>query len=82
MCPLHATKSAVQGSGRCAASCAPSTATGMPRAWADSMIDSIDGIHPVMFDAAVIARTFDVGAASRAASTSATVKVPSVSHST
>ena len=44
--PLHATKSALGGSGRCGASWAASTSTGTPRSWAAAMISSIGGSQP------------------------------------
>ena len=61
LCPLHATKSAVAGSGRCGASWAASTSTGTPRAWAAAMISSIGGSQPVTFDAPVIASSRGAG---------------------
>ena len=53
--------------GRCGASCAASTSTGTPRAWAASMISSIGGSQPVTLVAPVIASSVGRGPASSAA---------------
>jgi hypothetical protein len=80
--PLKARKSAPAGSGRCAASWAASTATGIPRSCAQSMIASSGGSQPVTFEAPVMASSRGAGAASSAAHTAAGSNVPSAPHST
>jgi hypothetical protein len=54
----------------------------MLRLWASLTISSIGGIHPVMFEAAVMASNRGFECVSSSAATSLAAKIPSSRHST